>query len=83
MGVVWGGNTITTNLKEAMFEHYTYSTTVTYLCKKFKWTTQDIKRIAWNSLDCAKRKLLMSCNTFVSKVLFDKLPIAEWLNFFQ
>jgi len=54
-----------------------------YLLKKFQWKAQTTKQIAWLSLHYAKTALPLSRNVFVAKVMFDKLPVADRLNFFD
>jgi hypothetical protein len=82
-GAVWGGQKITSDLKEAVYEHYTYPATVAYLCKKFNWTLNDIGLVAWQGVHHAKQKVTLARNTFSSKIMFDKLPVAERLNYFD
>lgn len=37
--------------------------------------------MAWTGIDFAKSKLKMGRNVFASKIMFDKLPVADCLNF--
>jgi hypothetical protein len=82
-GAIWGGQKITANLKQAVIEHYTANASTTYIRRKFSWSFSQCGRISWVSMNHAKSKLSMARNTFVTKVLYDKLPVAERLNFFD
>ena len=82
-GAIWGGYKITANLKQVVYEHFTAAASIAYMCKKFHWSLPQCGKIAWLSIKHAKTKLPMARNTFVSKVLYDKLPVAARLHSFD
>jgi hypothetical protein len=82
-GAVSSGQKITTNILEVIHEQYTEPFSIAYLEKKIKWGATTTQQIAWLSLKYAKTALPLPRNVFVAKVMFDKLPVADRLNFFD
>ena len=62
-GAVWGGQKITSHLKEAIHERYTHPTTLFYICKKFKWTMREFNSVAWQGKPVLLQwKLKLTCS---------------------
>jgi hypothetical protein len=82
-GIIASRQKVTTNLPLVIYEHYTAPISTAYLSKKFTWTPAILSKVAWTGLNYAKGKQKMGRNVFASKIMFDKLPVADRLNFFD
>eukprot|EP00590_Aulacoseira_subarctica_P008026 CAMPEP_0172430520 /NCGR_PEP_ID=MMETSP1064-20121228/54785_1 /TAXON_ID=202472 /ORGANISM="Aulacoseira subarctica , Strain CCAP 1002/5" /LENGTH=415 /DNA_ID=CAMNT_0013176629 /DNA_START=65 /DNA_END=1313 /DNA_ORIENTATION=- len=82
-GAICRGQKVTSQLKQVIYENYTAPASRAYLLKRFAWTDLCLPWVNWRSMHYSKSKLTMPRNTFVSKILYDKLPVAERLHFFD
>ena len=82
-GAIANGQKITSDLRNTIYELYTSQATLAYIRKKFTWDQSCLATVAWEGLRNAKSTLPLLRNTFTSKIIFDKLPVAERLNFFD